>query len=293
MKKSFDAIMKNAKTRKQHPLNGWVLVTVEMAIAFLEYNVKNYRPLNGNVVRKYAADMKAGKWKGNGEAIVFSEDHILRNGQHRLHAVVKSQTPTEFYIIFDAEPGEFYDSGYKRSDYQRNLGTATPLMIAVSKIMTASTIGESVPNGINDQYIQDNLEMLKRTQQIVSNGCSKGNTPGKKAPCGAVVFSLLKSGEIPEQEMLDFFKIVNTGNLIQGSVLNASPALVLRNQLLAMMNSSGREYQKQVVECTFQAVKAYHADTIRLRKYNGSTEDGFKLIKRIQKSDEITYMNAA
>lgn len=38
----------------------------------------------------YAADMAAGRWLDNGESLIFDQDGVLLNGQHRLHAIIKS-----------------------------------------------------------------------------------------------------------------------------------------------------------------------------------------------------------
>ena len=48
-------------------------ITPEKAKEYLRANTNNYRKLSRATVKKYAEDMKNGKWELNGESIVFSE----------------------------------------------------------------------------------------------------------------------------------------------------------------------------------------------------------------------------
>ena len=74
------------------------LVTPRMAEEYLSMNSNNRRP-RAAVVAKYASTMNAGSWMLTPEAICFSDDGVLLNGQHRLMAVVKCGIPQEFLII--------------------------------------------------------------------------------------------------------------------------------------------------------------------------------------------------
>lgn len=56
------------------------------------------RRILDTTVHRYAADMRAGKWALNGEAILFDEDGNLIDGQHRLWAVMKAGIPVHMMI---------------------------------------------------------------------------------------------------------------------------------------------------------------------------------------------------
>ena len=64
-------------------------ITPSSATDWLETRGGN-RVLNAGRVDVYAAEMRAGRWKFNGQPIQFDEAGLLLNGQHRLHAVIKS-----------------------------------------------------------------------------------------------------------------------------------------------------------------------------------------------------------
>ncbi|HET7443130.1 MAG TPA: hypothetical protein VFJ57_00580 [Solirubrobacterales bacterium] len=68
------------------------------ARALLEQNTHN-RSMRQDYVRKLAAAMERGEWRENGEPIQIAEDGTLLNGQHRLHAVVKSGVTVPFLVI--------------------------------------------------------------------------------------------------------------------------------------------------------------------------------------------------
>lgn len=58
---------------------------------YLSKNVINRTP-NNNLINKYSDAMKRGEWQLNGQPIILSSDGALIDGQHRLMAIVKSNT---------------------------------------------------------------------------------------------------------------------------------------------------------------------------------------------------------
>ena len=66
-------------------------IDADTAKALLELNTTN-RPLSQSQVKLYANEMLRGKWKLNGEAIIFGTDDegydSIISGQHRLHALI-------------------------------------------------------------------------------------------------------------------------------------------------------------------------------------------------------------
>jgi len=64
-------------------------VTPEQAQRWLDANVGN-RAVSEKAVSNYARDMKEGRWAYTGDSIKFCSDGLLLDGQHRLHACVRS-----------------------------------------------------------------------------------------------------------------------------------------------------------------------------------------------------------
>lgn len=69
-----------------------VLITPAVAEKLLSDPPKNQRKLKPRVVAKYVADMLAKQWDENGETIKLNDQGQVIDGQHRLHAVIESNT---------------------------------------------------------------------------------------------------------------------------------------------------------------------------------------------------------
>ena len=90
-------------------------ITPADAIALLEQNKIN-RALNKAAVNRYAAMMARGEWHVGNDAICIGEDGLLLNGQHRLNAVVLSETSQRFLVRIDVAHDDLkaMDQGNKR-----------------------------------------------------------------------------------------------------------------------------------------------------------------------------------
>ena len=97
------------------------LIGPELAKEMLGKNAKNNRQLRTGDVKKYADDMASGKWNDDVSAITFDADGRLTNGQHRLNAILLSNT-TQSFIVAENWPNEAMltmDLGNKRSFHDR------------------------------------------------------------------------------------------------------------------------------------------------------------------------------
>lgn len=73
-------------------------ITPEAALALLESNTDNRR-LSEPHVDFLANEMRSGRWQQNGSALVLSPTGRVLDGQHRLWAVVRSDTTHDFLIV--------------------------------------------------------------------------------------------------------------------------------------------------------------------------------------------------
>ncbi len=103
--------------RFNQPIIAEVLViTPEMAGDWLLRNEVN-RTLTVLAVNKYAGIITRGDWSLNGESIKFDWNGKLIDGQHRLNAIIQTDTPVQSLVIFGAAPESYttLDQGRKRS----------------------------------------------------------------------------------------------------------------------------------------------------------------------------------
>lgn len=113
-----------------------VTVTPEMAKAWLGQNTGNFRRATSRTIDAYAADMAAGRWDLNGESIKFHPDGQLVDGQHRLLACIKAQTPFTTIVMWGVTESRNLDRQRKRrlADYLRHMNetNATNLAAAIN-----------------------------------------------------------------------------------------------------------------------------------------------------------------
>lgn len=78
-------------------------ITPQIAMEMLNL-VGRQRKLKDKTVRSYARTMGMGGWKENGEAIIFDKNGCLVDGQHRLQAIVRSNTSHRMVVVREVEP---------------------------------------------------------------------------------------------------------------------------------------------------------------------------------------------
>ena len=103
-------------TWKKHHV-GVVKVDPEFAAHILSRNNGN-RSLRKYDVAKYSSDMQNGMWKFNpADTLIIDWDCIPRNGQHRMHAVIDSDTTQEFILVTGVDPATVHiiDNGRGRT----------------------------------------------------------------------------------------------------------------------------------------------------------------------------------
>ncbi len=78
------------------------LITPKLAEEILAKNTNN-RPINNAKVAEYTKAMREGEWMQNGDTICLSTERLI-DGQHRLHAIIRSGVPIECIIVDDLDP---------------------------------------------------------------------------------------------------------------------------------------------------------------------------------------------
>ena len=96
------------------------IITPDIAAEYLRSNSLNRR-LRHKTVKRYEEEMRQNSWTLTSDAIAFDEDGNLIQGQHRLHAVVRSKLAQPFWVARNM-PGESkqnLDCGAKRELHDR------------------------------------------------------------------------------------------------------------------------------------------------------------------------------
>lgn len=65
------------------------------------------RTEKARAIVRYAADMLAGNWRKNGETMSFTDKGVIGNGQNRILACIKADTPFTSLVVFGVPHAEF------------------------------------------------------------------------------------------------------------------------------------------------------------------------------------------
>ncbi len=92
-----------------------ITLTPELAKELLKKNIGN-RDLKG-IKNSYVSQMKSGAWKENGEPIIIDVNGVVKDGQHRLYAVIEANHTYKVPLISGVEPDvmDTIDTGTNRS----------------------------------------------------------------------------------------------------------------------------------------------------------------------------------
>lgn len=111
------------------------LITPDIARTYLGLNFATNRNVVKAILRRYVDDMKAGLWRFEAsDPIRFDINGQLIDGQHRLHAVIKSGVPNYFLVVRGVPTDVVHtlDTGKSRSpgDALKIRGYANSVLLA-------------------------------------------------------------------------------------------------------------------------------------------------------------------
>lgn len=157
-------------------------ITPDIATDMLTCNINN-RKLRPSVVIQYASDMQMGRWHPDADSpIVFDWDGRLINGQHRLHACIKADTPFVARVNRGVDPAAYdvMDQGFKRQagDALTNHGisygnetAATYRLVHAYHTQTIYVSGKTLKAAVTSGQV---LEGVIAEQELFHQACAMG-----------------------------------------------------------------------------------------------------------------------
>jgi hypothetical protein len=130
--------------KKQNHQPSLITITPAVAAQMLEMNTAN-RPLTEGHVLSLSREMMGGRWKINGDMIRISATNNIIDGQHRLHAVVRSGITIQSWVIWGLNDDVFdtIDVGKRRTSGdtlscrgEKNAARLAAALIMIEKYMT-------------------------------------------------------------------------------------------------------------------------------------------------------------
>tara|TARA_R110002153_G_C13185191_1_gene485487 strand:- start:42 stop:941 length:900 start_codon:yes stop_codon:yes gene_type:complete len=212
------------------------LVTPKLAENYLRFNNKN-RKLSSNNLQFLVNEMKSDRFIENGEAIVFDKNGYLKDGQHRLGAILKSGKSFFIPIVRGVKPIAMgtYDTGKNRSSADVLELNGFKYSALISKfIVSISKYSEnkskvSGSSGLNRrdrltnqqilQYCELNYDWLKDIVSKLEPIYKKSN-PKVLGLSSICLIAYLIGGERPSTEVYNFINYLIGSLRIQGTSSN-------------------------------------------------------------------------
>lgn len=249
-------------------------ITPRLAEEYLMSNRENYRKISRATVRRYAEDMKAGRWELNGEAIVFDKNGLLKNGQHRLAAIIMAGIPVEMTVIRGVnENVNAYDIGSIRTATQisnaKGIDTTKSILSAVNLLISLVDVNGRTKMKVIE-YAQKHEDELNRAWRCMLNGANTKFV--KRGSLMLAAYMMLKLQKMPFYEVEVFFKAFAQGDAFGTDGYEVSPALVARRMFdERWKQSSCLRTQREQLDVAIQALNDLHANRKRTNNYKISS----------------------
>lgn len=221
-------------------------------------NNTNNRSISMKTVKAYATDMINGNWdEQTSSPIAIDYDGILRDGQHRLKAIILANKPINMWVCRNVEPDGQYDNNRRRTARDQILITRQDLSDTYKNGRNVAVINLCVTKGAADRvtphesidFIDEHREMLDEFFDVLP----KSNY-AKVTSTGVVTALLLAyAGGVDMDDIVDFYTVLTSG---MSKSEYEFPIIALRNQVVNM-NTCGRNGVNELVARTQWALKKY------------------------------------
>jgi hypothetical protein len=239
-------------------------VSPDLAESWLALNSNN-RNVRRAAIEAYARDMQAGRWLVNGETIKFDVTGALRDGQHRLSAVVAADATVPMVVVRGLAPDVMptVDAGAKRtySDTLKLQGednTSTLAAVTRRALMwergarTNTGSVTSTPLEMN-AYLEENPR-LRTSADVAARLASRALLPASIFGLSHFLFSDL------DPDAAEWF----LARLADGDGLASNdPIAVLRGRIVKMRVGGGRVNETDALALTIYAWNAHRAGQTR------------------------------
>jgi len=180
-----------------------VVIGPKLAKSLLELNTDN-RKLRKLEAQKYAREMALQRWQHTPETIIITQSGVVRNGQHRLSAVVESGKSIKFTlaIVPDAKKDVFsvLDCGVSRT-ISDLLKSGDEITIPLKYLLRAT--GTKTPTAFDVDVLQDNT--LGRALIGLSSAGKVTGRIWRQNTFKAAYALAVAAGQVEEQDAIETY----------------------------------------------------------------------------------------
>lgn len=257
-----------------------MVVTPALAAEWLKSNTRN-RSVNRPKVRRFAAEIAAGRWRLTHQGVAFGADEMLYDGQHRLLAIVEAGTAVEMEVTRGLPP-----SALDAIDYGGDTRSAADVLkiadgVDLSRrqkgnLMVAATLVAdgnlhhpevATPHSLRQVFAEFSAP-LAAMEEVFGKG------HGARVSPASVVGSLMVAWLSEPANTVKFARALRTGEALAAH----HPALMLRNFLIDNDTArlGGIVAREALSLRTFAALDAFvRGDSLRQLKMNAGARDRY------------------
>ena len=220
-----------------------VLVTPEYAKRLLDKNIAN-RPITKRIVDWYAYQMEIGQWTVSGQTISISDKDELIDGQHRLHAIIKSGVTLWFTIAYNVPSESFvnYDNLKSRSAKDALAIEKVPNSLTIAGIIAgynaiisgqlasigfgfaitkSGAIGKSKSKFTNKDVLDLYNSNSELWQEVFKNAssCYKSKPIFNKSQIGSIMYFLINDKMHDKAKVFEFFRQLHTNENVTNKTI--------------------------------------------------------------------------
>ncbi|RNL83357.1 hypothetical protein [Halostreptopolyspora alba] len=240
-----------------------MLVTPAQAHEWLEKNSNN-RPLNRTTIEQFTKQIARGEWQLTHQAIAFDEEGELLDGQHRLHAIIRADTPVQAMVVEGAPRASFtvLDTGRKRTgkDVLHLAGeeNTVHLASALRGLYLYQVAPDASWSGSSSMVSNDQLVEILEKNPGMRHALTKATAIHRSVRItvtAAAIGWYVTSQARPDIDQSPWFDGLTTG----AELKHGDPRLTLRNTMMSL--SSGKRLRKREDsrEHLFYYIKAWNA----------------------------------
>jgi hypothetical protein len=227
-----------------------ITLTPGLAGELLRRNPDN-RHIRRTKLAQMMADIRAGRWALNGEAIIISKCGLVNGGQHRCQAVIETNTPIQLLLTFGVERDTrtTLDQGAGRtaSDYLSMEGVpnaTTQASIARQLVAYNRSNGTSLSGSgdVTNAEVLDYVYSDPKIGEAAHFAATHAKAARHHAPPAVIGLCYYLFADINELEAKEYLTQVCTGE----NIGRRHPAYTVRERLLSL-ESNSRDARTHIV----------------------------------------------
>lgn len=221
---------------KTNMIMNYEYISPDMAADLLETNNEN-RKISRGTVQAYAQDILSGNWDETvGVAISIDENGVLRDGQHRLTAIVEAGIGIHTWVCRNVSSDGIYDNNRKRSNSDQisimrsdfdNI-YKSPRYISVARAIIIHNSTDGTRRAVTPKEIIDFTEEHKEDLDGFFLNMPQSSVPKISLAVVHLALFMAYMNGIDIEEILYFYEILCSGMSVKPEEF---PIIAYRNYL--------------------------------------------------------------